>query len=264
MYAKVSWSRGIEDAWVRMTTFVPRFLGFLLILLIGWFVVKAIAKIADALLERVGFDRAIERSGLRRALSESKYDPSDIVSKLVFWALFLIVLQLAFGSFGPNPVNDLLEGVIAYLPKVLAAVIIVVIAFALASVARDLVKAAIGGLSYGPAVATGVGIAIASVGVFAALDQLRIAPAIVTGLFYAVLAMVVGVVVVAVGGGGIRPMQERWSRTLAKWDAERPQLTQQLGSKRPPAITSVPPAGTSSPSAGGNSRQSPPPPPPPA
>lgn len=47
------------------------------------------------------------------------------------------------------------------------------------------------------------GAAILTVGVFAALSQLQIAPAIVTGLFYAILAIVVGSAVIAIGGGGV-------------------------------------------------------------
>ena len=43
MLAAVEWSQGIQDAWSRVTTFVPKFVGFLIILLIGWFIAKAIA-----------------------------------------------------------------------------------------------------------------------------------------------------------------------------------------------------------------------------
>ncbi len=131
---------------------------------------------------------------------------------------------MAFGVFGSNPISDLLEGVIAYLPKVIAAILIIVIASAIAAAVRELIDASLGGLSYGPALANGVGIAIVVVGVFAALNQLQIAPAIVTGLFYAVLAIVVGAAVIAIGGGGIVPMRARWENALAKYDAEKPRL----------------------------------------
>ena len=81
---------------------------------------------ADQVLERVGFDKAVERGGVKKALATSKYDASDLLSKVIFYGLFLIVLQMAFGVFGTNPVSDLLKGVIAYLPKVIAAVLIIV------------------------------------------------------------------------------------------------------------------------------------------
>src|SRR3954451_19193210 len=206
MFAEIAWSQGVEDAWSNVAAFVPKFVAFLLILLIGYFVAKLIGKAADALLERVGFDRAVERGGIKRALERTKYDASDIVGKVIFYALFLIVLQMAFGVFGPNPVSDLLEGVIAYLPKVVAAIIIVVIASAIAAAARELITSALGGLSYGTNLGNVAAIGIVTVGVFAALNQLQIAPAIVTGLFYAMLAIIVGSAVIAIGGGGIQPM----------------------------------------------------------
>jgi hypothetical protein len=56
--------------------------------------------------------------------------------------------------------------------------------------------------------------------VFAALDQLEIAPAIVTGLFYALLAIVVGSAVVAVGGGGIKTMSRYWDRAATRAEQE--------------------------------------------
>lgn len=222
----VEWSQGIEDAWSDVASFVPKFLGFLVILIVGYFIAKLIGKAANALLERVGFDRAVERGGVKKALERSKYDASDIIGKVIFYALFLIVLQMAFGVFGSNPISDLLEGVIAYLPKVIAAILIIVITFAIAAAARELIEASLGGLDYGRMLANAVGVAIMVVGVFAALNQLQIAPAIVNGLFYALLAIVVGVAVIAIGGGGIGPMRSRWERVLSRYDAEKPRVQQ--------------------------------------
>ena len=130
--AAVDYGQGIEDAWSKVAAFVPMFLGFLAILLIGYLIAKSIAKFADKAIERVGFDRAVERGGVKQALAKSKYDASDIVAKVVFYALFLMVLQMAFGVFGANPVSDLITGVIAYLPKVFAAIVIVVVSAAVA------------------------------------------------------------------------------------------------------------------------------------
>jgi hypothetical protein len=220
----VEWSQGIEDAWSNVASFVPKFVAFLIILLIGYIVAKLIAKAVGAVLERVGFDEAVERGGVKKALDKSKFDASDIVGKIVFYALFLIVLTMAFGVFGTNPISDMLEAIIAYLPKVLAAILIVVIASALGAAAREMLDATLGALSYGKALANGVGAAILVVGIFMALNQLKIAPAIVSGLFYALLAIVVGVTVIAVGGGGIGPMRQRWENALTKYDEEKPKM----------------------------------------
>ena len=228
MLAAVEWSRGIEDAWARVAAFVPKLLGFLFVLIVGYVVAKAIAKAFDQVLERVGFDKAVERGGVKKALANSRYDASSIVSKLAFYALFLLVLQLAFGIFGANPVSRMIEGVVAYLPKVFAAIVIVVVAAAIAAAVKEIVQSALGGLSYGKGLAVGASAAILTVGGFAALSQLQIAPAIINGLFYAVLAIFVGSAVIAVGGGGIKPMQERWQLALERWDQEKPQMQQEM------------------------------------
>jgi hypothetical protein len=226
--AAIDFGRGVEDAWSRTASFVPKFLGFLVILAVGYFVAKAIAAIVDKALERVGFDRAVERGGIRQALAKSRYDASDLLAKVVFYGLFLLVLQLAFGVFGANPVSDLLTGIIAYLPKVFVAVIIVVVASAIAAGVKEIVGSALGGLSYGRTLATAASVAILVIGAFAALNQLEIAPAIVNGLFYALLAVVAGSAIVAIGGGGIQPMRTRWEQTLARYDEEKPRVQRQM------------------------------------
>lgn len=65
-------------------------------------------------------------------------------------------------------------------------------------------------------VASAASIAILVVGIPAALNQLQIAPAIVNGLFYAMLAAIVGTVIVAAGGSGIAPMRAMWERGLGR------------------------------------------------
>jgi hypothetical protein len=220
----VELDQGIEDAWSNIASFVPKLIGFLLVLVIGYFVAKAISRIADAALERVGFDRAVERGGVKRALESSKYDASDLVGKVIFYALLLFVLQFAFGMFGDNPVSDLISGVIAYLPKVFAAVLIVVVSSAIAAAVKTLVEGALGGLEYGRLLAGAASVAIVGFGIFAALNQLQIATDIVNGLFYAILAVVAGSLIIAIGGGGIGPMRAQWEKAINRMENEAPRI----------------------------------------
>jgi hypothetical protein len=223
----VDFQAGIENAWSNVATFLPKLAAALLILLVGYFVAKLISRILDRVLVRVGFDRMVERGGLRQALARSKYDPSDILARVVFWAVMLFVLQLAFGVFGSNPISDLLRGLIAYLPNIFVAILIVVIAAAIAKAVTDLLSSLLAGMQGGQLLARGAGIAILVFAAFAALDQLQVAPRIVTGLWYAILAAVVGSAIVAVGGGGIRTMQRYWDRMAGKAEERGPELRQQ-------------------------------------
>ena len=209
----IDFEQGFEDAWTRIATFIPKFVGFLVILLIGYVVAKLLSRLVEQLLERVGFDRWVERGSLKSALERSRLDASDILGVITFWSVFLIALQLAFGVFGPNPVSDLLHGLIVYLPNVFVAVVILVIAAALAKVVTDLLSATLGAATGGAWIARAAGFAVLLVGIFAALDQLKIAPAIVNGLYYAILAIIAGSAIVAVGGGGIQTMRGYWERT---------------------------------------------------
>lgn len=218
------WSLGWQNALASMAEFIPRLLAFLVILVVGYFVAAMLGKLLDKGLEKIDFDRAVERGGIKRAMARSGYDPSTLIGKLLFYVLMLFVLQFAFAVFGPNPISDLINQAIAYIPNIIVAVAIVVIAAAIANAVRDMVSGSMGGLPYGMFIAAAAHIGILVVGVFMALNQLNIAPEIVNGLFYAALAIIVGVAVVGVGGGLISPMRARWENALNKVDAEVPRI----------------------------------------
>ncbi|WP_341720245.1 hypothetical protein QQG74_11265 [Micromonospora sp. FIMYZ51] len=204
----------VADMWRSVLLFVPRAIAFIAILVIGWLIARAVLKIVDTVLERVGFDRAVERGGIKRALERTKYDASDILAKLAYYAVLLFTLQFAFGVWGPNAISNLIAGVVAWLPRAFVAIVIVVIAFAIANAVRDLVSGALGGLSYGKVLADLTAFFIIALGVIAALNQVGIATTVTTPVLVAVLATVAGILIVGVGGGLVRPMQNRWEGWL--------------------------------------------------
>ena len=218
----------LNDAVRSVALFVPKLVAFLAILIIGYFVAKLIGKAVDKLLERVGFDRAVERGGVKKALSKSSYDASDIVGKLVYYALLLFVLQMAFGVFGPNPISDLLTGVIAFLPKAIVAVVIIVVTAAIAAAVRELISNTLGGLSYGKTLANIAAFFIIGLGVIAALNQVGIATTVTLPVLVAVLATISGILIVGVGGGLIKPMQSRWEGYLNTASAEADTIRRQV------------------------------------
>lgn len=215
---------GLRDGFSTIAEFLPKLVLFLLILVVGLLIAKVVAKALNALLERVGFDRAVERGGVKKALAGSKMDASDIVAKLIYYTLVLFVLQLAFGVFGANPISDLLTQVIEFLPSLIVAIIILVVASAIAAAVKLLVEGALGGLSYGTALANAASVFILFLGVVAALNQVGVATTVTTPVLVAILATVAGVIIVGVGGGLIKPMQHRWEGYLAKAEAEAPRI----------------------------------------
>jgi hypothetical protein len=204
----------VGDMWRSVLLFLPKAVAFIAILVVGWLVARALSTLVDRVLERVGFDRAVERGGIKGALARSKYDASDIVAKLVYYGILLFTLQLAFGIWGPNAVSDLIRGVVAWLPKAFVAILIVVIAAAIANAVKDLISNALSGLSYGRLLANLAWVFIIGLGVIAALNQIGVATTVTTPVLIAVLATVAGILIVGVGGGLVRPMQQRWENWL--------------------------------------------------
>jgi hypothetical protein len=203
---------------------IPKILVFLIILVIGWIVAKVLARIVDMILRRVKFDHFVERGVVGQALARSNTDAVTLIAKIVYYAILLVTLQMAFGVWGPNPISTMLDAVVGWLPKAIVAIIIIVIASAIARVVKDLINGAIGGLSYGPFLASVASIIIIALGAIAALNQVGIAAAITQPILFTVLFTAGAVVAIGVGGGLIRPMQERWERMLSA--AERETNTQ--------------------------------------
>lgn len=220
--AQIDVGGSLRDGLSTVATFVPKLVLFLVILLIGWIIARVLRSVIKKVLERIHFDRVVERAGMGRAFAGSKYDAGRLIASIVYYAILLIALQLAFGVFGPNLVSGLIASIVAFLPKAIVAIIIVVIAAAIAGAVKDLIVGALGGLSYGGLLATVGSVFIIGLGVIAALNQMGIAVTVTTPILIAVLATVAGVIVVGVGGGLVRPMQQRWERWLDQAEAQAP------------------------------------------
>jgi hypothetical protein len=207
--AKNGFQNGYDKSLEQAALILPKIGYFLLILIVGILVAKLVQKIITKVLQKAGFDKVVERGGVKQALSKSKYDAAAILGKIVYYFIFLAVLSMAFAVFGKdNPISLFLASIIAFLPKLFVAVIALIIAFAVAAAVKDLLTNMLGGLSYGSALANGVSIFIIALGVFFALGQLEIATLIVGPLFIALLALIVVPPIIAFGIGGIDPARE--------------------------------------------------------
>lgn len=229
----------VERGLAIIAEFVPKLILFLVILLIGWIIAKVLSKALAKVLEKIGFDRTVERGGLSRATGSST--PSGLVALLLYYAILLIALQMAFAVFGDNPISDLIARLVAYLPQIFIAIIIIVIAAAIAKAVKDIVGGALGGVSYGPMLATAASVLVLALGVIAALNQVGIATGVTNPLLYTVLATIAGILIVGVGGGLIKPMSQRWDGWLDKAQSESQNVAQQAksssGEAQPRTVT---------------------------
>ena len=217
----VSFTEGIEDAWSDVASFVPKLVGALAILLVGWFIAKAIRKLVHRVLTRVGFDGLVDRSGLGGYIERAGWaDSGLLLAKIVYFAVMIIVLQLAIGAFGDTAVQDVLNDLLAFIPKVFVALIIVVLTGAVANAVRGFVAPAVSHLDYGNIITQVATIGIWVIGGFAALDQIEIAQDIVDTLFTTVMASLGAILVIKFGVGGIWAARDRfWPNVYDKFSS---------------------------------------------
>ena len=133
----------VREGLTTLATSVPRLLGFLIILVVGYFLAKLIAKLVDKALEKAGFDRAVEKGGVKKALSKSSYDASDIVAKLVFFAIFIPVLAAAIDTLGVQALREPMAAFIALIPKIIVAIVLVVVGAVIAGAAKSFIQNAL-------------------------------------------------------------------------------------------------------------------------
>lgn len=204
----------LSDGLSTFATFIPKLLGFLIILVIGWIIARALRGAVRFVLGHLHFARLVERAGLAGLLARSQIDLGEVLAQIVYYFVLLIALQYAFAAFGPNPVEALLTEIITFLPLIIVAIVLFVVAAAVARVLRDLVEAALGARPFAHVIGNIVFVFVLALGGIAALNQVGIATTVTTPVLIMVLATIGGVVVVGAGGGLIRPMQGRWERWL--------------------------------------------------
>jgi hypothetical protein len=222
--AAIEWSQGIEDAWSKFATFIPKLIGFLAVLLIGLFIARAMRKVLARLLTKVGADSLVNRSSLGRTLQQAGIgSASSILVKVIYYGLVLLVLQLAIGVLGPNPISNAFSSMMSYIPKIAVAIAIVFITGIIADKVGDIVGSVTARQSYGKIVTN---IAVASIwviGGFAALDQVQVARDVVDTLFRTVVASLGAILVIQFGVGGIWAARDRfWPRVYDALGAQAP------------------------------------------
>lgn len=207
----VEYAQGIEDAWSEIATFVPKLVAAIVVFIIGWIIAKIIRRVLVRILERIGFDGWVDKAGIGAPLERGGYPSSAVlVGKIIYFGLMLLVLQLTFGVFGDNEISDALDSLIAFIPRLLVAIVIIIITGAVASGVRALIEPAVAHLSAGDLLAKAAFVAIWVIGAFAAIDQLQVAQNVTAVLFQTLVYGLGLILVISLGVGGIASARERF------------------------------------------------------
>jgi hypothetical protein len=195
-----SLQRGLDN----LIGFLPNLIGFLIILAIGYVIARVVKGIVTKLLEKVGTDRALHTGSTGEYVNRVApgFKPSSVIGTLTFWFLFLGALTVAVSQLGIAALDNFVAEIVGYLPNVVAAVLILVVAIALAGFVGALLERTMGDTPTGKVVRSVAPVLIIAIGTFMVLDQLQIAPQIVTITYAALLGGLFLAMALAFGLGG--------------------------------------------------------------
>jgi hypothetical protein len=210
MLAVIEWKNLIIEPVSQMLTrimaYLPVLLGALVILIVGWFVARAIKRIVDWLLKLIRFNTLADKAGISEILKKGNLEISagEVISRLVYWLIVIMVLVMAVDALGLPKASDVLASLFAYVPKVIAALLVLVVAMFLASFVSGIVRTAAGNASL-PKPEMFAGVSRWAIIIFAvtiSLEQLGIASLLVTTTFNIILGGVCLALAIAFGLGG--------------------------------------------------------------
>lgn len=191
-----------ENVLGNIIEFLPNILAAIIILLVGTLIAVLLAKVVKKLLKKLRFDRAIHQSSAGSAVSRIIESPSHFVSRVAFWLVMIGVISLTISALNLPLLNDFLAAIYAYIPNVIAAVIIFLVASTVSAIAVTFTQRVMGRSALSKLVSAAVPAIVMSLAIFMILNQLGIAQDIVNILFTAIVGSIGLGLALAFGLGG--------------------------------------------------------------
>lgn len=198
--------KGISQPAIAMLndilTMIPNIVVAIILVMIGLWLGKWLKKFTADLLRRIGFDSYFKGMGLASTTGRpNSLSLSEVVGYIVQVIVVLLFVAEALNVVKLDFFVDLARGVIAYLPHVIAAIVILGVGLWLGSLVKRVLSSILQGDSSN-VLATVAKYAIITITVFMALDQLGVAPAIVNAAFILTLGGLALAFGLAFGLGG--------------------------------------------------------------
>ena len=217
----------IERGFDVFFAWLPSLLAAIAIVVVGYVVARLVAKLVGRGLRAAGFDRIVQKGPGGSFVGRLTTKPSGLLAAIAFWALFLGALSLAVTALGIDALTNFVGAVYAYLPNVLAAVLIFLVAGAIAATVATLATRFLGDTALGKVVATAAPILVLTIATFMVLDQLRIAENIVVITYAALLGAIALGSALAFGLGGrdvarelLESAYSRGQENKGRWKSE--------------------------------------------
>jgi small-conductance mechanosensitive channel len=206
----------LQDALSTFFSYIPQLIGAIVILVIGYVIARVLQAVVGRVLQGVGFDGWMERGGIKQFFDRAETDqtPASVLGALVFWFVFIIAITMAADALGIPQVSAVLGQLIAYIPSIIAAILILILAALLANFASGIVRGATGS----DLLASVARYAIIVYAAFAALTQLGIAVQLTANTFLILLGAGALAAAIAFGIGGMEVAREILEKAYHRGD----------------------------------------------
>ena len=196
----------LNEFWLQIATFVPKFLAVIVILFVGWGIARLARAGIHRLLNFAHFDSIAQKSGLEAFLQQGNVQLtlSTIISEIVYWLVILMFVITGANMLGLAEVSGILVGLAGYLPHIIIAILVLIFGTLLARFINRLVFAWLHSIKFDGALAvsTSSEYLVQVFVLFVALEQLNIGTQLLTALFVIVVGAVFLALAIAFGLGG--------------------------------------------------------------
>jgi hypothetical protein len=176
----------LQATWRGFLIFLPKLIGSIIVFVIGWFFATGAGRFIAEVLRKLKFNQIFERSGWKEALekAEFKVSPADFIGGVCKWILVIVFLLASVEILGFVQFADFLTGVLNWLPNLMVALAIFVVAIIVTDILEKVVRAGVKKMDIGYSGFLGVAAkwAVYIFAVLAILLQLKITPSIIDTL----------------------------------------------------------------------------------
>jgi len=192
----------VERVYGNILAWIPNILGALLILLVGYFVALGIKSLVAAGLRKVRLNERIEKMQGSEYVRKISANMTETIGTIVYWLVWILVISIAVPILNVPVLNQLLYAFYAYIPNIIASILILTVATLVSGGVVALVARLLGDRPTGKIVSTVTPTLIMTIAVFMILVQLKIAPAIVIITYAAIIGSLALGFALAFGLGG--------------------------------------------------------------
>lgn len=195
------------ELWGQIVSHVPAIVAAVVVLIIGAVVASTLKKIIETVARKIGVNTAVRSAGADEWMKKAdlNFEVGTILGLLVKWFVLIVFFMVAFEMIGLNQVNTFLRvDILGYVPRVIVAVLILIVATIVANVVRKAVTsfAKVSNLANAEMFGKVSHVAIVVIAILAALNELQIATELIQPLFYGVVFAISLAVGLAFGFGG--------------------------------------------------------------